>query len=194
MSLLITLFTSFFKIGIFSYGGGYAIIPLLREEAISRGWLTAAQFTDIVAVSNVTPGPIAINMATYVGYKTGGVSGSLTATLGVCLPSFILVSLAMYFISKVNNSALIKHAFYGLRPAAAGMIMASAAGIAWEEFFPGASLKLSEFIFPNTVSFVSVGVFAAAFLSLFKFKLNPVLVILSGAAISVACGLLGVLP
>ncbi|NLV89566.1 MAG: chromate transporter, partial [Tissierellia bacterium] len=93
MENLIKLFISFFKIGAFSFGGGYAMLPLIKEEIIDvHGWLTNTEFIDIIAISEMTPGPIAINSATFLGYKVAGVLGSVVATIAVVLPSFIVMS------------------------------------------------------------------------------------------------------
>ena len=100
MSLLFELFYSFFRIGLFSFGGGYAMIPWIQSEILHHGWLTADQFADIVAVAEMTPGPIAVNSATYVGYMTAGVVGSMVATAGVTLPSLLLILLVAGFVSR----------------------------------------------------------------------------------------------
>jgi chromate transporter len=127
--MLFTLFTSFFQIGLFAFGGGYAVIPLLLQAVLEHSWLTEAEFTNVVAISQMTPGPIAVNLATFVGFKTEGLPGALIATLGVSLPSVILVSAAMLFIARVTNSRLVKSVFHGLRPGAAGLIASSALGM-----------------------------------------------------------------
>jgi len=89
---LLKLFYNFFYVGAFAFGGGYAMIPMFQRVVAEQGWLTAGQFTDMIAISQMTPGPIAINMATYIGYQSAGVFGSLTATIAVCMPSFIMVT------------------------------------------------------------------------------------------------------
>lgn len=127
---LIQLFTSFFKLGAFSFGGGYAMIPLIESEIINKyGWLTNAEFVDIVAISEMTPGPIAINVATFLGYRVSGVLGSAVATLAVVLPSFFVMSLLMYIITKYEDSKYIDWALKGIRPIVLGLIASAAVTI-----------------------------------------------------------------
>ena len=105
MSSLIKLFLSFFKIGLFSFGGGYAMLPLIKKEIIEvHGWLTNAEFIDIIAISEMTPGPIAINSATFLGYRISGILGSVVSTIAVVLPSFIIMSLIFHFVNKFKDS------------------------------------------------------------------------------------------
>ena len=110
-----TLFIEFFKIGLFTIGGGYAMIPLVRETVISYGWLPEGEFYDFLGICESTPGPIAINSATYIGYKTAGVLGSAFATLGVCLPSFIIIYIISIFFDAFLSLTFVKYAFLGIR-------------------------------------------------------------------------------
>ena len=127
MEVLLQLFISFLKIGAFSFGGGYAMLPLIEEEVIQvHGWITSSEFIDILAVSEMTPGPIAINSATFLGYKVAGLYGSIVATLAVVLPSFIVVSLLFYFVTKFKDSKYMEWAFSGLRPVVLGLIASAA--------------------------------------------------------------------
>src|SRR5690554_6415833 len=105
MKILLQLFASFFKIGAFSFGGGYAMLPLLEKEFIDKhNWLTTADFIDILAISEMTPGPIAINSATFLGYNVAGILGAIVSTLAVVLPSFIIITLMFKFIRKFKSS------------------------------------------------------------------------------------------
>ncbi len=114
--LILTLFLSFFKIGAFTFGGGYAMLSLLENEFVEkRGWLTKEEFMDMVAIAESTPGPIAINSATFIGYKTAGVLGSTFATLGVVLPSFIIIYTISIFLDKFLAFTLVAHAFKGIQ-------------------------------------------------------------------------------
>ena len=131
MGNLIKLFISFFKIGAFSFGGGYAMLPLIKEEIIDvHGWLTNTEFIDIIAVSEMTPGPIAINSATFLGYKVAGVLGSVVATIAVVLPSFIVMSILYHFIVKFKNTPYLEWVFSGIRPVVLGLIAAAAVTVA----------------------------------------------------------------
>ena len=169
MMTFLTLFWSFLKIGIFGFGGGYAILALIEHEVVDiHGWMTTAEFTDIVAISQATPGPIAINCATYVGYTaTDSILGSAIATFAVCLPSLILASLAARFIYKFRDNKYVSAAFNGLRPAVVGLILAA-----------GISLINQD----NFTDYISVIIFAVVALTTY-FKANPIiLLVLSGIA------------
>jgi len=124
MSILIEIFISFFKIGAFSFGGGYAMLPVIQREIVeNHKWITSKQFIDIIGISQMTPGPIAINSATFVGFKVSGILGSMAATLGVISFSFILVSIANHYILKFKESSIMKAALAGMRPAMIGLII-----------------------------------------------------------------------
>lgn len=114
--LILTLFICFFKIGAFTFGGGYVMLSLLENEFVEKkGWLTKEEFLDMVAIAESTPGPIAINSATFIGYKTAGVLGSMFATLGVALPSFIIIYVISLFLDKFLTLTLIANAFKGIQ-------------------------------------------------------------------------------
>lgn len=120
------LFAEFFKTGLFALGGGLATIPFLMELPAKYGWFTAAELTDIIAISESTPGPIGVNMATYAGFKTAGLPGAFTATFGLVLPSIVIILLIAKFLSGFADKPLVKHIFYGLRPAVCALIAAAA--------------------------------------------------------------------
>lgn len=125
--IYLRLFLSFLKIGAVSFGGGYGMISLIREEALSFGWLTEEELINFIAVSESTPGPIAVNMATFIGSSQGGVLGALLATLGVVLPSFAIILLIAALLKKVLKYAGVNAALDGIRPAIVGLILATAA-------------------------------------------------------------------
>lgn len=126
MEILFQLFLSFFKIGAFSFGGGYAMLPLLEKEIIVKhNWLSSSEFIDIFAISEMTPGPIAVNSATFLGFKVAGVLGSFIATLAVILPSFIVITLLYLSIEKFKESKYIDWIFQGIRPVVLGLIAAA---------------------------------------------------------------------
>ncbi len=126
--IYLTLFLTFFKIGIFSFGGGYAMLSLIQSEVVvANPWITSGEFTDIVAISQMTPGPISINCATYIGYKaTGSALGSTVATLGICAPSFILMLIASILFAKLKHNPMIKSVMRSLRPIIIGLILSAA--------------------------------------------------------------------
>lgn len=163
------LFISFFKIGLFGFGGGYAILSLVQHEVEHYGWLTSAQFTDIVAISQMTPGPIGINCATYVGYTASGcILGSVVATTAILLPSFIIMIILSRLYLKLKNNHYIAGVLKSLRPVVIGLIAAAALVL----------MTPDNFIDPW--SFI---LFAFAFLLTLSFKMHPILVIcLAGLA------------
>ena len=127
MMLYLRLFWEFFKTGLFAVGGGLATLPFLQDMADRTGWFTHAQLADMLAVSESTPGPIGVNMATYVGFTTGGVGGALVATLGLVAPSVIVILIVAAFLKAFRDSKWVNAAFYGLRPASTALV--AAAGI-----------------------------------------------------------------
>ena len=176
--IYLQLFWIFFKIGILGFGGGYAIIPMIGKDLGNLGWLSATDFANVVAISQMTPGPLAVNAATFVGYRVAGVFGSAVATFGVTLPSFILVIAVSLFLEKFKSNRIIQGIFQGIRPVTVGM-MASAA-----LFF----IELSFLVITPAFSF-HAGLFFIFLLSILltiKYKWNPILVIL----LSMAFGLI----
>ena len=125
--ILLQLFISYLKIGFFGFGGGYAMLSLIHSEVVVRNaWLTNGEFSDIVAISQMTPGPIAINSATYIGYEVAGVWGSVVATVAVCLPALTLMMLITRFFLRLRNNRFMAGAIAGMRPVVIGMIAAAA--------------------------------------------------------------------
>lgn len=171
------LFLSFFKIGLFGFGGGYAMLPLIQKEIIDKhGWITVADFTDIVAISQTTPGPIAFNSATYIGYSAitemgfghgAGVLGSAICTFAVSLPSLILMTIVCIFVAKLKNNPWLKAALSVLKIAVIGLI--ASAGL----------LLMNE---NNFTDYKSVIIFVSVLIASFK-KVDPILlIVLSGIA------------
>jgi chromate transporter len=125
--ILLKLFLVFAQIGLFAFGGGYAILPLIEKEIVNNlHWLTHKEFLEVVTISQLTPGPIAINAATFVGYKVGGVIGSLIATVSVCLPPVILVLIVVRFLKRFETNIWVNNVLKGLRPAVVALIASAA--------------------------------------------------------------------
>lgn len=124
--IYLELFSSFFVIGCFSFGGGYAMLPLIDRQVTSYGWMTTEQFTDVIAISGMLPGSIGINAVTFIGYQTAGVPGAIVATTGMVLPSLALILLISQFFKRFQNSKFTEQVFYGLRPVIVGLIIYSA--------------------------------------------------------------------
>jgi chromate transporter len=173
ISTLISLFISYLKIGFFGFGGGYAMLSLIHSEVVvHHAWLTNSEFTDIVAISQMTPGPIAINSATYIGYEVAGIAGSVTATIAVCLPALTLMMLITHFFLKLRDNRYMSGAVRGMRPVVVGMIASAALLLMFLHSSDGRS-------FIDGWSWV---IFAATLL-LSARKINPILLILlSGVA------------
>jgi chromate transporter len=126
MNIFLQLFIAFFSIGMFAFGGGYAVLSFLQHEVEQRGWMTTERFADLIAISQSTPGPVAINLATFVGYETGGVAGALLATLAVSLPGMLLITIFALFFFHFYEKPMMQAVFRGLRPAVVGLIAAAA--------------------------------------------------------------------
>ncbi len=164
MNLLPDLFLTFFKIGLFTFGGGYAMIPLIqREVCTNKKWLKEQELTDIVAIAESTPGPIAVNAATFVGFRTGGLTGACIATLGVVLPSFLVISLISFALNTFQDNKAVQYAFMGIRAAVLALILKalwmmfrSAKKNPFSYFIMGAALILTAFLKTDAV-FVIIG-------------------------------------
>ena len=135
MTLYFQLFWEFFKTGLFAVGGGMATLPFLYDISNKTGWFTHAQLADMVAVSESTPGPIGVNMATYVGFVTGGVGGAVVATLGLIAPSILIILIIAAFLKAFRDSKYVDGAFYGLRPASTALIASALVTVAKVAFF-----------------------------------------------------------
>lgn len=176
--IFLRLIWSYLKIGLFGFGGGYAMLSLIENEIVDPGWITEKTFTDIVAISQMTPGPIGINSATYIGYvapmQNGfdgvgwGLLGSIICTLVVVIPSFLLVTLTSRYIRRHKDSAVIKGMFAGLRPVVVGLIASAAL------------LLMNEANFGTTESdlIVSISICAAAFCVCYFTKIHPIFIII----------------
>ena len=172
MNALGSLFWVFFKISLFSIGGGYNMIPLMQHEVAVRGWLTPERFLDVLAVSEITPGPIAVNLATFAGYQVAGLTGSIAATVGVCLPGAILLLALGTLAIRLRERPAFRAAMRGLMPALVGLLAATA-------------IRLGLALVPVGAHYPSLqasAIFAAAFgLVLWK-NPHPVLLLLGAAA------------
>ncbi len=173
---LVILFLNFFKVGLFTFGGGYAMISVMSHELVEKkNYVTKEEFSDVVAIAESTPGPIAINSATYIGYKNGGVLGSIFATLGVVMPSFIIIFLISLFFNKVLEIEIIQKAFKGIQCAVAVLIV-------------GAGVKLLGSIKKNFLSYLLVVLSTLALLAIdiFSVNLSTIWFVLVGAVVGIA--------
>lgn len=182
--VLIKLFLIFAKIGAFTFGGGYAMVAMMQAEAARHGWLTEEELINFVAVSESTPGPLAVNMATFVGTKMGGLLGACLATLGVVLPSFIVILIVARCYDKFRSSKAVNGAMSGLKPAVIGMIATAFLSMLITVFFPnGLQVKA----FTDASFWLSLGIFSLCAVLVFK-KVNPIKLIVLAAAIGIGAG------
>ena len=173
--ILLDLFLTFFKVGAFTFGGGYAMLPLIQEEVIANEWLFENEIINFIAVSESTPGPFAINIATYIGSEMAGIIGAICATLGVVLPSLIIIILVAKFFEKFKTNKIVKGCMTGLKPAVVGLIGASVLSIGKTVFIE------------NGFSIVSLILFLSMSVLAFK-KVHPIIIILISALVGIVLG------
>ena len=183
------LFLEFFKVGLFTFGGGYAMIPLIKEVVLSRGWMDEAHFIDMIGLSEVTPGPIAVNMATFIGSEQGGFLGSIIATLGVILPAFIIMLLISILLKKFMKNRFVQATLGGIKTVAVALITSSAIILLSDVLFP---IKYSDGNFSISFNFDVIKVFVLVIAGYFLIKMiikrkpSPIITIIMSALISLA--------
>lgn len=176
--IYLKLFLSFFQVGIFSFGGGYAALPLIEQQTIEvNGWITNQQFIDILTLSEMTPGPIAINAATFTGNQIAGLWGGIVATIGVTLPSVIIVLILAYFYFKYKSIKMVQGVIQGLRPAVVALIASAGLTIFLTAMFGHSEFPLQL----SQLNIVSVVLFIVGLFLMRRYKLSPIqIMILSG--------------
>jgi len=168
------LFFTFFKIGLFTIGGGYAMIPLLQNELVAKGWATLEEIINFIAISESTPGPFAINMSTFVGVKMGGILGSVLTTLGVVLPSFIIIIIIAKYFYSFKDNFYVQGAMDGLRPAVIGLLCSSVLSIFMNNFILDKSIIFDINKITSAVDLRGILILAVAYLIYNKFKMHPI--------------------
>lgn len=182
MNNLLKLFIIFFKIGAFTFGGGLAMVPLIRQEVINNNFMSIDDFIDFIAISESTPGPLAVNMSTYVGYISSGLLGALVSTLGVVLPSFIIILLISKFYDKFKDNVYIKNIMVNLKPVIIGLIIATFISLAISVFNIDITNKL----------IVSILIFIIC-LILSKLNKSTILLIVLSGVLGIISGLIGLI-
>lgn len=178
--IYLQLFWSFFQIGALSFGGGYAAMPLIQAQIVDlHGWLSMTEFTDLITISQMTPGPIAVNSATFVGIKIAGIPGALVSTAGCVLPSCILVTLLARLYLRYRSLTVLQDILGSLRPAVVAMIASSGVLILVQALW-AQTFRLSD------TNWLMLSIFLAAFFLLRKTKLSPILVMLLAGAVNLA--------
>lgn len=174
MGIYIKIIWAYLKIGLFGFGGGYAMLSLIQREIVDSGWITSQMFTDIVAISQMTPGPIGINSATYIGYAlTGSIFGSVLATATVVAPPFVLILYTGHFIRRHKDSPIIKSIFKGLRPVVVGLIASAALLL----------MNADNFGSDNNMLLKTVPICIGSFLIVYFTKIHPIFVIILSAIV-----------
>ena len=190
--IYLELFLNFLKIGVVSFGGGYGMIPLIQETVVTKGWLSQEQILNFIAVSESTPGPIAINMATFIGSSQGGILGSFIATLGIVLPSFVIILIIASLAKNLMKFAGVKATLNGIRPTIVGMIFATFVTMFISTIF---GIKTIESVFSfdwkGLVIFTVVVIIAVAYKLIRKKSLSPIILIIfsGGLGMLMYCGL-----
>lgn len=167
------LFMAFVKVGLFSFGGGYAAMPLIRDEIVmNHMWLTMTEFNDLITISQMTPGPIAVNSATFVGLRVGGLLGALLSTIGCILPSCIIVVVLAYLYLKYRKLSSVQNVLYMLRPSVIAMILVSGILIIVQLLFPGNNYSLMK------IDLLVLGLFIFASILIKHTKINPIFIMM----------------
>jgi len=179
--IYINLFITFFKIGLFTIGGGYAMIPLIQQEVLGNNWLTMTEFVNFLAVAESTPGPFAVNIATFIGMELGGIFGAIVTTTAVVLPSLIIIVLIAKLFTGFQDNKWVKGALYGIRPVVIALIASAVVTLMLKGLFlEGAAMTSLQSVF-YALQLKELLIFAITGLAYFKFKLHPIqLVLLSG--------------
>lgn len=178
--IYLQLFLSFIQIGMFSFGGGMAAMPLIQAQVVDKhGWLTLTQFTDLITIAEMTPGPIAVNSATFVGTRVAGLPGALIATFGCILPACILVTFLAWLYGKYSDIKIVKGVLSGLRPAVVALIASAGCTIGALAFWGGEGIASK-----TNFNWIAGGSFFCALFVLRKFKTSPILVM-------IICGIVG---
>ncbi len=185
--IFLELFLTFFKIGLFTFGGGYAMLPFIQEAVVTNNWMPEEEIVNFIAVSESTPGPFAVNISTYVGAEMGGILGSVCATLGVVLPSFIVILIVSKIYDAFKSNKYVAGCMQGLRPCVVGLIAAAVLDVFFTVFVPVGwdfSKKANYTICVSAVIFITTYI-------LQKKKLHPIYLILISAALGIGAGYLG---
>ena len=186
LPIYLELFVTFFKIGLFTFGGGYAMLPLIQKEVLAHDWMELEEVINFIAVSESTPGPFAINCATYVGIETGGILGAVCATLGVVMPSFIVILCVARFYKKFKESKIVSSVMTGLRPAVIGLIGSALVTMVLTVFLPN-GFDFGGIAIPDLL--VSLAIAVVMTILVFK-KVHPIIIIVLSAIAGIAAGYL----
>ena len=183
--IYLELFLTFLKVGLFTFGGGYAMFPLIQEEVLKNGWLEKEVLINFVAISESTPGPFAVNISTYIGTELAGFFGAVCATLGVVLPSFVIILIVAKFFNKFKENKVVKRCMNGLKPCVVGLIASVVISMILTVFLPNG---LNNFII-NTKFIISLIIFSLSLFFTAK-KIHPVFIIIFSCVFGILSGLI----
>ena len=186
VNIYLSLFLSFLKIGLFSFGGGYGMIPLLKEEVISKGWLTEAELLNMIGISESTPGPIAVNMATFVGASQAGILGSLIATLSVIFPAFVIMLTIVSLLKYFSSNKYIEAALKGVRQVVIGLIISVGLLLLIDLIFGDISARAFSFDYRALIIAVILSIAMAIAKFVFKKQIPPIILIVISACLGMA--------
>lgn len=185
--IYLKLFLEFFKVGLFTFGGGYAMIPVVKDVVIKNNWLSIDEFTNMIGICESTPGPLAINMATYVGSIQAGFFGSLLATVGVVLPSYIIILLIAKLLSKIEKNEIIKKIMFGIKPVVVALVLSTGLILLFNCLvinFDFYNIKVS-FNIVSLVCFIIIALIYVLFKKVFKYDLSAIMIIIISAGLGI---------
>ncbi len=183
--MILEMLYTFFKIGLFTIGGGYAMIPLIRQELVFKGWMTSAEITDVIAIAKMTPGPFAVNTATFAGMKIYGIGGAVACTFGVILPSLIITTFVARFFFSYSKHKIVQGALAGIRPVVVALIAYAVWSVSSVTIFQEEAVRQGFMAAIKSVDIRSIVILIVALLLLFKAKAHPILVITVSGVISI---------
>lgn len=185
--IYLKLFLEFLKVGLFTFGGGYAMIPVVKDVVIKNNWLSIDEFTNMIGICESTPGPFAINMATYVGSIQAGFFGSLLATVGVVLPSYIIILLIAKLLSKIEKNEIVKKIMLGIKPVVVALVLSTGLILLFNCLvinFDFYNIKVS-FNIVSLVCFIIIALIYALFKKVFKYDLSAIMIIIISAGLGI---------
>lgn len=190
MNLFLSLFLTFFKIGALTFGGGYAMLPMIEQEVMAHRWMELEELIDFIAVSESTPGPFAVNVSTYIGSRMGGFFGAVCATMGVVMPSFLIILIVVRAYQSCRENRFVEGALSGLRPGVVGLIAAALVSVGTTVFFPDG---IRSDVVLTSRFWMSAVLFAGSVWIRKKRKIHPAVLILMAAVVGIICGEIGIL-
>lgn len=183
--MLTNMFLMFFKIGLFTIGGGYAMIPLIQDNLVGSGYMTTQEVIDMIAISQMTPGPFSVNAATFAGMKAAGVLGAVVSTLGVVAPSLIITLIVAKYFFNLQEKTIVKGSLYGIKPVVAALIAATSLSLALASFFPlGYNVSTVNNFF-GSIDYIAIMIAILSFIAIVRYKVSAIITIICAAVLGV---------